>query len=70
MSIYTLNINSHGYLASPDGGAFDHVFCSHPGEFDDGFRPHIGEFDQNFFEKSNSRRFVRRAAGRDDRSWN
>ena len=24
---YTLNISSHRYLASPDGGAFDHVFC-------------------------------------------
>jgi hypothetical protein len=38
---YTLNINSHGYLASPDGG-----------EFDDGFRPHSGKFDKTFFEKS------------------
>jgi hypothetical protein len=45
---YTLNINSHGYLASPGGGTFDHVFCPHP-----------GEFDQKFFEKSNSRGFAR-----------
>jgi hypothetical protein len=45
---YTLNINSHGYLASPGGGTFDHGFCPHP-----------GEFDQNFFEKSNSRGFAR-----------
>ena len=35
-------------------GAFDHVFCPHPGEFDDGFHPHSGEFDKKFFEKSNS----------------
>ena len=44
---YTLNINSHGYLAIPDGGAFDHVFAR------------AGEFDQNVFEKSNSRGFAR-----------
>jgi hypothetical protein len=52
---YTLNINSHGYLASPDGG-----------EFDDGFRPHSGKFDKTFFEKSNSRGF---AWGGDDRRY-
>jgi hypothetical protein len=42
---HTLNINSHGYLASPDGGEFDV------------FHLHSAEFDQIFFETSNSRGF-------------